>query len=252
MKGKNNHEFALFVPDLDKKNNLFNLTENSLLHRINTVLRLKKGDYLTLFNDTYHAQGTISTTTKKTITFSITTLETHQPLTPEIVVLAPLLKREAFDELVYSCRELGVSSLIVVTTQKNSRSTLSKAEWERLERVSIAAAEQSKNFSPCVFLNKQKPIEYLEDVLKNPIFLKRYNSYTKYLANPDGSIFTKIAPSLQKDTRFLISFGSEADFSLSEKNALIQIGFTPLKLGSTVLRAQQAATILIGLIRSCF
>ena len=58
----------------------------------------------------------------------------------------PLLKREAFEEALFSLTELGVSSIQPIITQKTTRFWGGEREIVRSVKMLLSAAEQSKQF----------------------------------------------------------------------------------------------------------
>jgi 16S rRNA (uracil1498-N3)-methyltransferase len=257
------HEFALhskeFSQAIVEKKTQVTLTDITVIHRLQHVLRAGKGEVVMLFDDLFHAPCTIVNYTKNKALLSIGALTKNVPVAPELTVIMPLLKREALDELVYACRELGVSGVYFVSTDKSSRHSLSISERERLERVSIAAAEQSKNFSPCLFLNefkfqggKDSPLPTVTEVLETQKNTSAFTDALKLYADPEGILWQHIISTTPTEGKnFMICVGPEGDMSDREK-ALLQLhGFTFCQLGSTILRAQQAATLLIGIVRTC-
>ncbi len=250
----NFHEFALFSLEFSKavhqNQAVVSIIDPTTLHRLQQVLRLHEGNTIILFDDKNHAQCTLQSSTKKLITLSYKQIFASIPVQPELIVLIPLLKREALDELMYACRELGVSGIYFFSSEKTSRSKMLPAEWERLERVSCAAAEQSKNFAPTVFLNKNEPIPTLTELCSNPTFQTHYAKTQKLFAEPSGVPASGLATSFSPKNAYLLCVGPEGDLTDTEKSMLRTKGFAFVRLGTTVLRAQQAATVLIGIIRS--
>ncbi len=248
------HEFALFSSEFSRAvhdgKTTISIIEPTFLHRLQQVIRLKEGNTIILFDNQNYAQCTVQQSTKKLMTLSYKYITRSIPLQPTLIVLVPLLKKEALDELIYSCRELGVSGVYLFSTEKTSRSKLTDTEWERLERVSIAAAEQSKNFAPTVFLNKNQPVPTLTQLCNDKDFLTVYAPAQKLFAEPTGAPGSSLATSFTPKNSYLVCVGPEGDLTDSEKNVLRSRGFGFVKLGATVLRAQQAATVLIGIIRS--
>ena len=257
------HEFALYSKEFSQavaeKKIQVTLTDTTIIHRLQHVLRAGKGEVVMLFDDAFHAPCTIVDYPKNKALLVIGNLTKNVPILPKLTVILPLLKREALDELIYACRELGVSQLYFVSTDKSSRHSLSVSERERLERVSVAAAEQSKNFSPCLFLNefkfqgsKDSPLPTLIELLEMQKNSSECIDTLKLYADPEGFLWKQIVSKTSGDTKeFVICVGPEGDMSDREKLALREHGFTFCQLGSTILRAQQAATLLIGIVRTC-
>ncbi len=243
------HEFALFSKEFsqavaNKKNQVI-ISDTAIIHRIQHVLRLNKEEVVVLFDDEAHSVCTLIDYPKGRVTLALGTLIKNTPVLPKLTVILPLLKREALDEVVYACREFGVSAIQFVSTDKSSRQALSFSERERLERVSVAAAEQSKNFAPCAL---QDTLPSLIEFLENSEFTNTLKVY----ADPEGFSWQQIVSKTSTDTKeFVICVGPEGDMSDREKALLHEHGFVFCKLGSTILRAQQAATLLIGIVRTC-
>lgn len=255
------HEFAFFSSEFSQavsdKKEQFMLTDVSISHRIQHVLRAQKGETVMFFDDQFHALCTILEYSKNKVVVKIGNIIKNAPLLPRVTVLLPLLKREALDEVVYACRELGVSQIYFIVTDKCSRQTLSTSEYERLERVSIAAAEQSKNFSSLLLHGRpqreknEKTVslgEFLEKHKQNPEFSRALKLY----ADPQGVSLLSLMNAQEKDFQhYLICIGPEGDMTDREKALLQESGFVFCRLGSTILRAQQAAILLAGIIRAC-
>ncbi len=264
MMNNKSHEFALYSKEfsqavIQKKTQLI-LTDSALIHRLQHVLRAGKGETVMLFDDAVHAPCIIVDYAKNKALLTIGKLTKNVPVLPQLTVILPLLKREALDELVYACRELGVSEIHFVSTDKSSRHSLSVSERERLERVSVAAAEQSKNFVPCLFLNdftfqggKDYALPTLTELLEAHQETPAFTNALKLYADPEGSSWQQIVTtaSAQKAQKFVMCVGPEGDMSDREKVLLRSHGFVFCQLGSTILRAQQAAMLLIGIIRTC-
>lgn len=257
MQSNTQHEFALFSLELSaaiaQKKTILTISESSMVHRLQHVLRLQVGEQVVLFDDVVHVRCTVTEYAKSRATLTIVSVEKNQPVLPSLTVILPLLKREALDECIYACREMGVTAVYLVSTDKSSRHSVSPAERERLERVSIAAAEQSKNFSPCqLIVGAQKNTlptlsELCEQSKDNPHF----SSALKLFADSTGKHFSEIIPTITpQKTSIVVCVGPEGDLTPQEKQVLHFQGFIFCQLGATILRAQQAATVLIGLIRA--
>ena len=250
------HQFALFLPELSvliKDAHFFLVKDAVFVHRLQHVLRVKIGEAVVLFDDTINVLCTIKECTKNRVVFAPQSVKKNKQVEPALTIILPLLKREALEEVIYGCRELGVTQVYLVSTVKSSRHTLRQEECERLERISIAAAEQSKNFSPCRIMYKniagQLPTlkQFLQEQAHNPTFA---NSL-KYFADVTGQPWSNLVENhLQQKEHFVICVGPEGDFTNDEKQKIRESGFIFCQLGSTILRAQQAAIVLIGLVRA--
>ena len=245
------HQFAFYtslvthIVEKGLRADIYEITDVELVHRISSVLRLNKGDTIILFDNQYHSVASIlGIEPKKSVTIEIHALEVNVPLAPSIMWILPLLKREAFEEALYTLVELGVQAIQPVLTRKTSKAWWSEKDSGRSRKIMIAAAEQSKQF----ILPHLMPLIPLDIWLARP---HNPNS-VKLFFDPLGSPLKTVIASLEKTTnQEIIGFaGPEGDLTQEEKDALMQHSFAFCKLTPTVLRAQQALTIGLGALRS--
>ncbi len=241
------HQFALYVESLSQEPGLlrpgssFVISDSELIHRITTVLRLQQSDEIILFDSTGHAFVTIKDLSKKRIVCSVQSYQKNQVLEPAITVLLPLLRREAFEEAVYSTVELGASAVQPVITAKAQRSWGGAKEKERVHRIMIAAAEQSKNFSLPTLHDPVELAQAVEEVSALP---------TKLFFDPTGSPLIPLLHTLQeKPTAVACMIGPEGDLLEDEKALLKKNKFQFAALTPTILRAQQALVVGLGALR---
>lgn len=210
---RNKHEFALFCPNLSEllanKRQDITITDDLLVHRITHVLRLAPQESIVFFDRAHHVFCTLQTITKKNCTVQVNELHANKNILPTITFLLPLLKRDALEELVYSLTEIGVTSIQLVKTEKIQRSWTGNAEYERLQKIIIAAAEQSKNYT---YPTLHEPCT-LEVALKNcaPSAVKLY-------ADPEGSFFANVITeaSITEQSSFTLMIGPEGDLVQTE------------------------------------
>src|SRR3989338_2097096 len=116
----NKHQFALFYKELGlwKNKHAVQICDALLIHRIVTVLRLKPGDTLELFDTQQHTLGTLDSLGKKACIFTVHKWQENVPLRPEITFLLPLLKRDALDDALYFSCALGANKIQLMNTEK--------------------------------------------------------------------------------------------------------------------------------------
>lgn len=238
------HEFALYAPNIDQqyyqKGKECVLTASELVHRISRVLRLNIDDTLLLFNTQHHLVGTITHITKHAVCLRVLDVFENTVFTPQITLLLPLLKREALEQAIYSAVELGVNHIQLIITEKVQRRWQAK-ELIRLEHVMIAAAEQSKYFSL--------------PTLAQPVSLYDVPLSGKQLfLDCNGKMFADVIKDMQSSTMdaCTVIIGPEGDLTEVEKFYLQQQKVEFVRLTGTILRAQQAVAVSIGLLRSFF
>lgn len=248
-KTEDKHLFAVFVGNLfvhqkPRANVVTTLTDQDVVHRIVTVLRMQIGEELQLFDDhDYYLAKIIDIKKNKVITLQIISVSANPKPKLEINFLLPLLKKEALEETIYSLTEIGVSSIQLLITDK-SQKNLSDKDVARLKKIQIAAAEQSKNFNI--------------PVIAAPMTLERFCSENKLngipalLFDPEGKLILELLTEIQqkKISKVFCAIGPEGGLTTAEIQLLMQYGFRMCKLTSTTLRALQAAAVGAGLLAS--
>jgi len=243
------HEFALYNTDLNKIlsstkiGGSFLMQDSALITRIVSVLRLQPEESFIFFDAKIHATCTLEVIGKKSITCTLVAQQQNVPLAPAIHFVLPVLKRDDLETALYSLVELGANSIQLVITEKIQRAWASDKEFERAQRIMIAAAEQSKNFA--------LP-ELREPVSLNTYFTKIPLGATKIFFDVDGehalSVLNKIKTEGPRELFLIV--GPEADLTSQEKELLKKHNFIFCQLTPTILRAAQAVALGLGMFRS--
>ncbi|MBA3536704.1 MAG: RNA methyltransferase, partial [Tatlockia sp.] len=131
-----------------------------------------------------------------------------------------------------------------LTTRKTGRSWGDEKELQRAQKILVAAAEQAKQFVVPVLL----PVFSLELWLTK---LDKDNNCHLFF-DAAGDPLSEVLPKLSKNNyqELIILSGPEGDLTLAEKEDLKRSNFIFSKLTPTILRAQQAVTIGLGILRS--
>ena len=245
MKSRDNkHQFALYCDFLSndrtiKSGSIVSLQDKELSHRMERILRLSVNDQCVLFDEHRHMIVTIRSYERNSCTVQINSVEANQHYKPLISCGLPVLKKQALEEAVYGLVECGVSSIYLLDTDKVQREWGGDKEYERLHKICIAAAEQSKNYAvPQI----HKPISLNE-------FIKQHASYAKMFFDPSGeSVVETLSRHKSQDICYIV--GPEGDLTESEKDILRTQQFSFCHLTPTILRAQQAVVVATGMLRS--
>jgi len=250
MADKNNtkHQFAIYyqqtalLASSHKIEDLLSIDDHQLYHRIVNILRLSSGESYILFDQTYNMHVQLVSTHKKNgLTSRIISIHQNRKIEPHITFLLPLLKREPFEDALYSLTELGTSTIIPIITKKTHRSWMQSRDQSRLERIIHAASEQSKNFS-YPSLETAQPLEHIIPQLSAP---------NRVFFDPHGQPLLPVIQEIKKKPcPIVLMVGPEADLLAEEKRLLQEHDFLFCSLTQTILRAQQAAAISLGIFRS--
>lgn len=234
------HEFALFYKDLPNCTQGMNLTivQEDIVHRIVHVLRLKEKEQCVFFAHARWARVSLQSITKKMCIVHVDEYAICETtLAHKRIMIIPVLKRDALESALYQVAAAGVTAIQLVYTKK-TRTLQGKKEHERLERIIIAAAEQSKNFT--------FPLLYAPVPLD--VALAQYASYpVKLYADVSGKpLFTYYQQMQGQDVVCMV--GPEGDLLEDEKDQARKAGFVFFTLTRTVLTAEQAASLSAGIV----
>ncbi len=288
------HQFAFYygvAPVKKQEGDSVVILDSDLIVRMIHVVRLSIGDMVVIFNGISTYECCIEKIDKKSLTARITSVIYPKILQPTVGVLLPLLKKVALEEAVYGCVESGISYIQLVITEKTNRSYRHEKELDRLQRIVIAACEQSKQFVipeirvPIALVDwlkcrKKLPLDtnaaHSLEVLKSSLQSGRSNDECGSLqsgmssdergslyrdiflfADPVGKPFLDVLNVVgalyteQKNICFLV--GPEGDLTNEEKHAVYASGAIGIRLTPTILRAQQAVIVLTAaLVSSVF
>ncbi len=226
------HCFALCVTDLPSQQS-FTISDQALARRIQTILRLKAGDECVFFNRAEHVRIQLDSFSRKAISANIIERSRNKKFSPAITFYMPLLKKTALESAIYGLVEVGIQDIQLMITDKSHRSWGGSKERDRLQRIIIAAAEQSKNFA---YPELEDPILFKDAVYR----LSRHQSF---YGSPEGDSAISFFKSSDIHTQEIIGLciGPEGDFSLQERSFLQAHAIQPMCLTPTILRAETAA-----------
>lgn len=241
------HEFALYCKELSALlqqlscGDTFSLPDKDLCLRIASILRLTVGERLVLFDRYKSSTVSVHEISKKSVVVTIQNINNNVPVSPAITFALPVLKRDDFEAAIYSLVELSATIIQPVVTQKVQRVWGGAKEQERIERIIIAAAEQSKNFAIPEF--------------KEPVLFSSFVDQQKLpviFFDPLGMSFTELLPHLVKHQQrgFTLMVGPEGDLTAQEKDQLRAKNALFSQLTPTVLRSCQAVAVGLGVVRA--
>jgi 16S rRNA (uracil1498-N3)-methyltransferase len=216
--------------------------EDADAHYLGTVLRLGKGEQVTVFNGRGEERlATIDRLDRQRAELSLgARLAALPEPTLETTLIQALVKNDAMDLIVQKATELGVRRIHAVKTDHSvvqldaSRAERRLAHWRKIAQ---SACEQSGRHSP-------------------PL-IQTYASLAECIAGvPEGAVRIVLdphAPSVGQTlpravTKVCLLVGPEGGFSSADLAQISAAGFTALRLGPRTLRADTAAITACALV----
>lgn len=243
------HTFALFYTALLEQEELsvgkqLDITDKQLCNRMTGVLRLRVGDQVILFNEQLNTLVTLEwmNERKTHIRIVVNEVTKNKKLQPPIVLFQCLTQKNAFEEIVYTATQMGVTRIVPVRSAKVHRSWGAEKERDRLRNVMIAASEQSKQF---VFPEIMQPVSFV-DIFKQKNGLKAFFSFK---GKPLCHLLNQVSNNSASSELHLL-VGPEGGFSGEEELQLCDSEWRPYALTPTVLRAIDAVVVGLGAVRS--
>ena len=215
------------------------------------VLRLQPGDTITLFNGgldgTVQAAGeydaVITRMGRSEVEVVVGALHAIEREAPREIHLAMgMPANERMDWLVEKATELGAASIQPLQTERSVlRLTGERAlkKWAHWQGVAIAACEQcGRNRLPTIH-----PVASL------PAWLAQAHGGSRYLLSlrPGSQPLQHVLREPGNGPAFFLS-GPEGGLSRAEEDVALAHGFTPVSLGSRILRAETAPLAALSLL----
>ncbi|HBS48426.1 TPA: hypothetical protein DEO28_00075 [Candidatus Dependentiae bacterium] len=248
----NKHIFALFFKDLSSKINSSKkivLQNKELLQRITKILRLRTDENFILFDNKSNGLFSLSAETfasKDTTYAEIISINENKKLKTNIVLALPILKKEDFETSVCNVSAIGANIIQPIISQKVQRKWYGDKELERLQKISVAACEQSKNFAIPQILN---PTSFENFVAK---IKTEYTNHKKIIFEDSTNPLLDLLSDLnsKKHSNILVTVGPEGGYNEEELKTFRDLNFDFITLTPTILKAVEAVTIGIGAIKS--
>lgn len=223
-----------YTADLKPDQSLFQLSEEESKHAVR-VLRLNVGDQVQLIDGVggfYEAEIADAHPKRTQLRILNYTAEFQKPNYHLHIAVAPTKNIDRIEWFLEKATEIGIQEITPIISEHSERK---EVKTERLNKVIVSAMKQSlKAYMPLLneaigldaFLNKAGD----DKDLKKAIAHCEEDAEKKYLNQE-----------FERGQRYLILIGPEGDFSPSEIEKAISVGFIPVSLGEARLRTETAA-----------
>ncbi len=210
-------------------------------HYLATVLRMKAGDAVLVFNGSDGEwRAEIGEVRKKALTLVPVEQTRPQPPASDFVFAFAPIKAGRLDYLVQKAVEMGAGTIQPVITRHTQ---MTRIGTDRLQANALEAAEQ------CGILALPK----VEDAIGFDAFLARWDTGRRLVFCDEAEESQNPLPILAQiaDDRLGVVIGPEGGFSDAERKQLRALPFvTAIPLGPRILRADTAAVAAMAVIQA--
>ena len=214
-------------------NNLKGKLDKKQSHYISKVMRIKENGKFNVFNYAGEWVATIIKIKNGFVEFRIVKQLRSIEITNEIWLAFSPIKSNYFNFMIQKATEIGVTRFIPILTE---RTIVRKLNEKRINKIIIEASEQS---------NRLK-VPSLDKLTKLDTFLK-FNQNANIIFGDLNTDNKKI--DLKNKNPICVLIGPEGDFSLKERESILQLKNTiPLKINDNILRSETAAISMISII----
>jgi len=211
-------------------------TEQS--HYVKDVMRLKKGDYLSVFNTQGEWSAIIENYEKEGAKIKILKKARDKENEKNVWLAFSPIKQSALNFLIQKGTELGIQKFIPVLSE---RSIVREINIKRVKKIIVEASEQSNRISVPEINNSQTLKNFLSQFPKNGyLIFCDINCEKNNLKN----ILSK-----KNEEPICVLIGPEGDFSEIERKLILDLKQThPISLAKNILRAETAALSAITIV----
>ncbi|MEG4113767.1 MULTISPECIES: 16S rRNA (uracil(1498)-N(3))-methyltransferase [unclassified Microcoleus] len=233
-------------------------------HYLNRVLRLQGGDRFIAMDGRGHWWLAVLEAQETGLFASIAEeISVNRELPVEVTLMAALPKGNGFDEVVRQATELGVASIVPVTSDRTLLKP-SDQKVERWRRIAAEAAEQSeRQILPMIL----EPISFdfaVKDCGQKNRFICVARGENPHLwdclvglgppqfRTDTGGLPVQRGEQDGGELSIVIAIGPEGGWTEREVKKAIEFGFEAVSLGSRILRAVTAPIVALSLVGAAF
>ena len=209
------------------------------------VLRLRLGSEITLFDeDSFEHIGVITHVGTKDIKVKIkeSRLVTRESRL-SITLLQGLPKGDKMDLIVEKATELGVNTIVPVTTERSQvKNTRRLKRWQRI------ALESSKQ---CGRINPPS-VEEVKELISAINLYKNRCLRLIFYENAEVNLRNYVRNINEPPITIVLFIGPEGGFSEKEVDLAMKCDFIPLSLGPRIFRTETAGIVAVSILQYLF
>ncbi len=225
-----------FIGDFDLSLKVVSCLDTEIVHHLRDVLKLETGEEVVICDGQGQAAlARIEKIERNSISFFVKELLPGVLNDKKITLYAALLKRDSFEWLLQKAVETGVSEIVPIISERTVKIGFNEKRWQKIIK---EAAEQSQS----LILPKLLPIQNLKEAFKN--------------VKGVGVFFDSVGKDVKdikiNDTNISLFIGPEGGWSDKEIELGKETGLRLVNLGTSILRAETAATVAVYLAKNIF
>ena len=215
-------------------------------YHLTRVLRVEPGQRYELSDDHRVYLAEIETARKDQVLFRILEEIPERPLPVRIALFPALTKFDRFEWMLEKATELGVESIVPFESERSERG-LERAARKRMDRWKRILLESSQ----------QCRRDHLPPIVAPVSFETVLNSSADYRfvldEQPGRPALLSAVPAVRKSNDLAgVLIGPEGGWTDEERNAFESAGWTPVGLGSVILRAETAAIAALAILSAAW
>ncbi len=221
-----------YSPSLQKNATVHQFDRAESKH-IAKVLRKKVNDLIEITNGNgLLCRGKLSEVQDRICTLRITEQKIMPQTAPPLhVAIAPTKMNDRFEWFLEKASEIGIQQITPIICDHSERTVLKP---ERLHKILVAALKQSKQYY----------LPRLNVAMNFNELINQNNQGQLFIAHCNDNFPKKtLQKCLSKPEAVTILIGPEGDFSLTEIEQALAVGYTSVSLGNTRLRTETAGVV---------
>lgn len=212
------------------------------IHHLLNVMRAKVGTNIEVVYDKTAYLCEVKSINPLGI-YTIKTIETSPELDKNVTLFFALAKGDKIDFVVQKATELGVSKIVLFTSQRCVVDFSNKDLNKKLDRYSKIAKEASEQ-SHRVSVPEIQGVYKLKDITSEMLCDVNYVAYEKCSNSSNFVDEMKV----KNSSSISVFIGPEGGFEESEIDLLEKLGVNPITLGKRILRTETAAVNILSVI----
>ena len=222
---------------VDKKDNIF-ILDDSDLHHISNVMRMKNGDFVEVVFDKILYRCKVEF--NSSISIILDSVLTGNDDTMDIILIVPVLKEQKMDLVLQKATELGVTRVIPIITERcvvklNDKESKKLDRWSRIVK---EASEQCKRISVPIIDNVHNisDLDFSDGVKLVCSTRENEKSIKNVMHNLNGC------------AKMYIVVGPEGGLSIDEEEKLNSMGFVSITLGKRIMRVETVPIFVLSIL----